>query len=170
MRSYTNHWEGTFYNKFNFKFITTNFRWAFKVWLLPGIIPCYPARPPGHAPITFRLPPFHPHGFFARQSNLSIVFPPPGYCTYCSLCPKCFSPIFSWVASPLLQICAQMLTSQWGLFCFSYLKYSSPYTSSLIYGFQNIMLCILLLLIICFVTYVPAGTFVCFVPGYIVPA
>lgn len=131
--------------------------------------PLLSCKTPGHVPITFRLPPFHPHGF-ARQSNLSVLFPPCGYCTYCSLCPKCVPPNISWVASPspsdlCLNVNFSMRPFPFFLFkiqlysdLFSDLWFSKYYTMYFITSY------------IWFVTYVLAGTFVCFVHCCILPA
>lgn len=139
------------------------------MWVVPGITPFVLQGPQDLPPWPPRAPPFHTQWPFCQVVKFIKCIPTLGCCTCCSLCPKCFIPqYFLRFHFHLLQIFTQMSVSQRGLFCPSYLKYSSTHTRALyalplIYGFQNSMLCILLLIIIYFVTWVWAGPFVCFV-------
>lgn len=159
-------WEGTFYNKLNFKFIATNFRWVFRVWLLPDIISYYPVRLQdmpslpldSHLSTHIALPGNHIYQFYSLLVATVLIVP---------FAQNAFLPIFHGLLLHLLQICAQILTSQRGLFLFKiqlYLNFFPDLWFSKYYAMHFITS------YICFVTYVLAGTFVCFVHYHILPA
>ena len=84
-----------FIAKFKFKFITTNFIWAFKVWLQPGASSPTLQGSQDLPPITSQtFPPYFSNhtDLFARRSHRSSGSLPLGHRTCCSLCPQCFPP------------------------------------------------------------------------------